>query len=663
MYAAMQTPDGWIEHAEPLGGEASSRFRIDVAVPVPDALRGWFDGRIDEVVFAARSRLARLGINVQPTGKARLAGEQATFEALVQPTVKAYDVGRFLPELLVPGLRVGRFVMCPRERRLTSEQVDELVQAHQIQLPRSYSIDGDGRFRIRPQGWVYEMASPLTLETLRTILMREGGKDILNRLQVRRPVRRIALEAGDGVITSCSMFLHRHYVVLESQPTDLGQHLEAVVLDPITTRGMDVYLEFHNRGDRRIVNPTVAASVYEAVETRAAPRVWHMGLELPPATAKGATSEERSYEAMAHVFDRLEEHALEERYSHRLVAVVEDMQAVLAGAEPRWTWCHPEGGPSPRSGTDISSRVSEGVVEAPWRVPFGTAMLKDLPAGLGGTLLLGYFPNLIEHAHICAAALERKIKRIIFRRASFEHGPFFSARDHGRLADYEGLGVEVFWCNDLRRHVVQHVFRGLRGYFTEADKVERFRSALIFAGYGSSRLLPPDQVERMKNLIVRLADFFGPDIAFMTGGGPGAMQQVTDIAQERGIIVGASYIEIEDQGTNKTSDFYQTFQGRSRQSRQRWFEIASFHLFFMGGVGTLEEVGLTLTDMKLGVIERSPVVFFGRHEGKPYWRHQIKQFRQMVEAGRAPTWLDTHVLLTDEPDDVLPFYKRLLELG
>ncbi len=71
--------------------------------------------------------------------------------------------------------------------------------------------------------------------------------------------------------------------------------------------------------------------------------------------------------------------------------------------------------------------------------------------------------------------------------------------------------------------------------------------------------------------------------------------------------------------TNQTAAFYQTFQGRSRQARQRWFEVASFHLFFMGGVGTLEEVGLTLTDMKLGVIELSPLVFFGRLDGKPYW--------------------------------------------
>ena len=129
------------------------------------------------------------------------------------------------------------------------------------------------------------------------------------------------------------------------------------------------------------------------------------------------------------------------------------------------------------------------------------------------------------------------------------------------------------------------------------------------------------------------------------------------------MLVGASFIETVDQKTNQTAAFYQTFQGRSRQARQRWFEVASFHLFFMGGVGTLEEVGLTLTDMKLGVIDLSPLVFFGRHEGESYWQRLRDQFEIMVAAGRAPGWLGENTFVTDDPDQVAPFYKRILEVG
>jgi predicted Rossmann-fold nucleotide-binding protein len=167
----------------------------------------------------------------------------------------------------------------------------------------------------------------------------------------------------------------------------------------------------------------------------------------------------------------------------------------------------------------------------------------------------------------------------------------------------------------------------------------------------------------MLSLLSRLNNFFGGSLSIMTGGGPGAMRQATELAQSEGMLVGASYIETVDQPTNQVASFYQTFQSRSRQARQRWFEIASFLLFFMGGVGTLEEIGLTLTDMKLGVIELSPLVFFGRHDKGRYWSHLRKQFDVMVTEGRAPEWILENSLMTDDPDEVIDFYKRTLTLG
>ncbi|MFZ0788774.1 MAG: LOG family protein, partial [Chromatiaceae bacterium] len=290
-------------------------------------------------------------------------------------------------------------------------------------------------------------------------------------------------------------------------------------------------------------------------------------------------------------------------------------------------------------------------------------ILPTLPDGAGATLLLGYFPNLIEHTEICAAALRRQVSRVIFRRASFEHGDFLSDRDHGRLADYEGLGLEVFWCNQVRDHVVRHVFRGLRGYFTTPDLVDRFRSTLVFAIYGSIKPLSDSEIACTERLIENLRGLFGNDIAILTGGGPGSMQQVTNTAHRLGLMVGSSFIETQDQETNKSADFYQTFQARSRQSRQRWFEIASFHIFLVGGVGTLEEIGLTLTDMKLGVIEASPVVFLDSSGGDFYWEGLRSQLARMVRERRMPEWLFDNILMTSDPDEVPRFYKKALRLG
>ncbi len=659
MYVTPQTDDGWVRSVQ---AAANAHFEVEVVFPVTDAFRDRVQGREKEIVFAARSRLARLGINVVPSTPPTWDGDRIEMRATVSATVSAYGVEPFLKDLVRPGLHVGRLVFCPAEQRLTSTEILEAVRDNTLQLPVDYSIDGDGRFTIRPSGHIYGLHPALTFEDLMTIAVRADGKDLLNRMQVRERVDQIVLPPGDGVITSCAMFLHKHYVVLDPEAGPLGQHLEAVVLDPISTRGTSVFLEFANHGDNTIVNPTVRAEVYHADPLLSRTRRWYgTGVELQ-VEAKGRSRAQLEYEELVGVFERLEEGATPGRYSHRVVAAVDDPLELVAGKPPIALWVkpHPEEDRTPI--LDVSSRLRDGV-EVAARREHGTRMLADLPSGAGATLLLGYFPNLVEHLEICAAALDRRIKRIIFRRASYEHGSFLSARDHGRLADYEGLGVEVFWCHEERQHVVRHVFRGLRGFFVKPEDVERFRTSLIIASYGSALRLPDQTFASMRTLFADVNAFFGNNVSIMTGGGPGSMQQATDVADELDMLVGASFIEAEGQKTNESASYYQTFQGRSRQARQRWFEVASFHLFFMGGVGTLEEVGLTLTDMKLGVIERSPIVFFGPHGDEPYWTHLREQLDVMMAEGRAPDWLSTHTLVTSDPYEVTKFYKQVLELG
>ena len=97
--------------------------------------------------------------------------------------------------------------------------------------------------------------------------------------------------------------------------------------------------------------------------------------------------------------------------------------------------------------------------------------------------------------------------------------------------------------------------------------------------------------------------------------------------------------------------------------RQRWFEVARFHLFCVGGVGTLEEVGLTLTDIKLGLLNREPVVFFGRETTDLYWSDLMAQLRKMVDTGRAPRWIADNILVTDDPEEAIGFYRRVLQIA
>jgi predicted Rossmann-fold nucleotide-binding protein len=654
MYATPETDDGWITAIREPDGEA---LVVEARFALPRRFRELVRGRESELVFAARSRLARLGINITPLGEPVFNGRSCDLRLSVVAAIRAYGMAEHLERLITAGLRVGRLVYCPRDTRLSSTEIHGLIQDNQIQVPTGFSLDAHGYLILRPQQQVFRFRKPLTFQEVNAVAYHADGKELLNRLQARTMVDNIELPPNDGLVTACSMFLHRHYVVLQNLDDSLGFHLQATVLDPVSTRGTNIYLEFINRSDQLIVNPTVAATVHEAVHSEPERHYWHGGPKPLPAAA------EPEYRSLLQVFDRLEGSPLLVPGCHRLMAATTDPAALLAGGTPELL-CgrsdnpgNPQVQPDPQVDADPSSAFDEPTDCA------GTGPLAELPDGAGATLLLGYFPNLIEHTEICAAALRRQIARIVYRRASFEHGVFLSDRDHGRLADYEGLGVEVYWCNEARGHVVRHVFRGLRGYFTAPDMVDRFRSTLVFAIYGSIKPLSEPEIACTERLITNLRGLFGSDIGILTGGGPGSMQQVTATAHRLGLMVGSSFIETMDQETNKSADFYQTFQARSRQSRQRWFEIASFHLFLIGGVGTLEEIGLTLTDMKLGVIESSPIVFLDSSGGDFYWQGLKDQFTRMVRAGRMSASLLDNILMTADPDEVPRFYKKALRLG
>lgn len=658
MYATPETSDGWITRVLDADDQG---FLIEACFMLTPEFRARVNGQVADLVFAARSRLARMGINILPLGPADVSGERCELRMRLTAAIRSFGISEHLERIVVPGLRIGRLVFCPMDTRLDSAAIHRLIHENALQVPADFSLDSRGYLILRPQRQIFCFARALTPEQVTAIATHADGKDLLNRLQIRQPVEHIELAPRDGLVSACSMFLHRHYVVLRNLDDSLGVHLQATVLDPVSTRGTNIYLEFINDSDQLIVNPSIAASVHEAIEQTPQRHYWHgRSTPLPP-TEAGAPGGD--YPRLLGLFERLESSAVHDRYSHRMMAVSRDLDALLDGAPPEHLWTQPHSPPDPRGGTDLAAGLVAEGLRLDTQLELGTGVLDDLPDGARATLLLGYFPNLIEHTEICAAALHQRIGRIIFRRASFEHGPFLSTRDHGRLADYEGLGVEVFWCNEARGHVVKHVFRGLRGYFTTPEQVERLRASLILAFYGSTRPLNAQASARIEQLILNLKRLFGADISILTGGGPGAMQQVTTLAQQHGLMAGSSFIETIDQKPNETADYYQTFQSRSRQSRQRWFEIASFHLFLLGGVGTLEEIGLTLTDMKLGVIESGPLVFFDGSGDGFYWEGLRTQFERMVEAGRMPAWLLDQILMTSDPDAVPQFYKQTLRLG
>jgi predicted Rossmann-fold nucleotide-binding protein len=106
-------------------------------------------------------------------------------------------------------------------------------------------------------------------------------------------------------------------------------------------------------------------------------------------------------------------------------------------------------------------------------------------------------------------------------------------------------------------------------------------------------------------------------------------------------------------------DFFNTFQEHSRHFRQKWFEVADFCIFNVGGVGTLEEIGIELCNLKLGIRQRVPYVFFD----STFFADLRKP-----TAGNGPhrsglrRGCSTTSSFSDDPDEVVAFYRKKLQV-
>lgn len=232
-----------------------------------------------------------------------------------------------------------------------------------------------------------------------------------------------------------------------------------------------------------------------------------------------------------------------------------------------------------------------------------------------------------------------------------------------RMIDYSEIGIDVMWLNEVFEQMGIYFLRNRRGYFVNPNALPRFQDALLIGVYGSTMDLPNAEAETLSSLITELAVFFGSNVGFITGGGGGVMRLVLETGRRAECLVGSNFLENADQNLDKTIDFYQTFQSGARHLRQRWFEVARCHLFSIGGVGTLEEIGMTLTDIKLGLMNTDPVILFGSSAKSAYWKSLGQQLKIISDERRGPEWLATNVLVTADVAEAMAFYKRILQVG
>jgi len=605
----------------------------------------------EHIVFSERSRIARLGIQIkcEPPGIDGLADEKITLSMVASAVISGYPGLNELKDFFSLGLPVGRLVFCDPDALLNSDEVLAAIERAEIKLPETTTISSDGSIVIGPHKVVCRFREPLDKKTLGRILLREDGRELLNRYQVREAVPSVTIAAGEGVVTTCSMYLNDHYVVLQSGFAT-GRNLPATVLDPIKTRGIRIYLEIVNQSDHPIVNPLISARIYNAAKSR-------NGVQKKKTARKHSHF---SYRQMRNFEKRL---TLNEKSTCHFI---DKPVAVIQGKADRL-----KNAGIFLNGPGQSCEVTKAMCalarcnfspDSECAHQYATSRIQDIDSKSPAVLATRYFPNIIEHRDIINLTCEGKLTALYFYEPSCEHGPFLSQQDHHRLEEYHAFGLAVYWVSGLNGRLMKHTMRDGMGYFVAPERLADFHKSMLFAFYGSNQKLSSRGKERLGTLMDALIDFWGQRIGIVTGGGSGVMEQANSLARKRGILSGANFLDITDQSMTTDVDFCQVFQATCRHSRQKWFEIASFPIFNVGGLGPLEELGITLCNMKLSILDPVPVVLFDTEGGGNFWSGIDDQINEMVKRGRAPDWIKDNIVITDDPKTVTDVYRQRLQL-
>jgi len=187
----------------------------------------------EHIVFSERSRIARLGVQISSGSLEpdNLEGDLLTVIQTATAVIPGYPGLERLSSFFGPGLPVGRMVFCDPDALLTSEEVLSAIDRSELKLPASTAISSDGSIVIAPHKVAYRLREDIDSETYGRILLREDGREMLNRYQVYTPVPNLIVPPGQGVITTCSMYLNEHYVVLQA-----GLHWGAICRPQCWTR-------------------------------------------------------------------------------------------------------------------------------------------------------------------------------------------------------------------------------------------------------------------------------------------------------------------------------------------------------------------------------------------------------------------------------------------
>lgn len=601
----------------------------------------------DNINFVMRSRLCQLGLDCEFDSLDTQLFNRNKLECTITihaaaDTQIAQRAAHYLLNCR-ERLAIGKLFIRHEDRRVEYESILQNIFATNPPLIEVGDIQqGDSDMIIVPiDPIVYSYTeTDLPSDDQIAFLLNQGSRKDLDffRRQVRSKLP-LEVKPRSWVLTQLPLFVvHEHFAVIEGITYQNSivknlHHASASLFDPLSYKSVNTrpMVEVHNHSDDALAFDGVAIRFYRPSKRRLSiqvPSNLRLSEMLDPA-AKLADKMDASLEGtilengkrIRHAAFLVDAAEIDKIESHKNTTIENAGNRDIRGCAEY----------------DILEEIRNGHIKA------------------RGFLLSYYFPrwDIASKIEMC----KDKIEAVIFRKPSQKNDPFFSEYDVVRLKFLHNLGIRVIWMRYDGPHV--YVTRDDCGFFTRDNLIQRFRDATFFACYGSASQVSKKIIKQLPEFFSELRDLFG-EIGVVTGGGPGLMEAVNRSADQLGILSASCCLSTEfaesPQTMNRYSNVFMFFNEYCRHVRQKNFYIARFPIFFPGGVGTLEEIGIELCNLKLRVRDNAPYIFVG----KDYWSN-IKGFlNTAADAKMLPQRIADNVFLVDDLAEAIQIYKDFL---
>ena len=600
----------------------------------------------DNVYFILRSRLCQLGLNCKLKTVHKSPFDKKKLECNISISISNSEISKNVGTFILNSkgkLAIGKLFLGLEGRKLNYKSILQSIYASESPLIDCAEIlpgtNGSVIVNLDQLAFNFSKKACPSQEQIDFLLTSGTRKD----LDIFRNQQRTSLphkvSPQSWYFTQLPFFrLYEHFAIIDS-PT-LGtnrvkslQHASARLFDPLS-KGQEInrpMIEVINTSDKEVKFDGVALSIYRPAKRRCSIQV---PIELRFADLI-ASSGQLTRQMDKYLKGSILAH--NRRLKHASFIVDADDLAKIETLR----------------NTTISLGKINRIDDCPEHEILQEIKGEYIKAN--GFLLSYYFPrwDITSSIELC----RENISAIIFREPSQTRTPFFSEYDVFNLKRLSMLGIKVIWVNE--KEALHYITRREYGFFMNEQLSRKFNYATFFACYGSAAKVSPALLKQLPAFFNELRNLFG-EVGVITGGGPGLMEAVNKAATKIGILSASCCLSTElsesPQEINEHSNIVMYFNEDCRHIRQKNFGLARFPIFFPGGAGTMEEVGIEICNLKLRVRENAPYIFVG----KDYWRPIQDYVKNAISKKMLGKNILENMYLVDELKEAVSIYKNFL---